>query len=138
MYTALLADVHRRAGDADRALEVLGEALEQVEQTDQRVYEAELHRLKGAVLLARTPSPTGEAEACLRRALAVAEGQKARLWELRAATDLARLWQAQGRPREARALLEPVYAWFTEGFDTPDLKEAKALLEELASGLPAH
>ena len=90
-YTALLADAHRRAGDGDQALEVLGEALEQVEQTDQRVYEAELHRLRATVLLARAPSPTGEAETCLRRALAVARAQKARLWELRAATDLARL-----------------------------------------------
>ena len=128
LYTALLADVHRRAGDVDRALEVLGEALEHVERTDERVYEAELHRLKGAILLARAPSPTGEAEICLRRALAVARRQKARLWELRAATDLARLWQANGQSREARALLEPVYAWFTEGFDTPDLAEAGRLL----------
>ena len=131
-YTALLADAHRRAADGDQALEVLREALEEVELTDQRVYEAELHRLRATVLLSRTPSPTGEAETCLRRALAVARGQKTRLWELRAATDLARLWQAQGKPREARDLLEPVYAWFTEGFDTPDLKEAGALLEELA------
>jgi predicted ATPase len=130
-YVALLADAHRRVGDADQALEVLGEALEEVKLTDERVYEAELHRLRGAVLLSRAPSPTGEAEPCLWRALAVARGQKARLWELRAATDLARLRQAQGEPREARGLLEPVYAWFTEGFDTPDLKEAAALLDEL-------
>ena len=128
-YTALLADAHKRAGDAKRALEVLGDALEQVERTDQRVYEAELHRLKGAVILSCVPSPTGEAEVCLQRALAVARRQKARWWELRAATDLAHLWQAQERPREARALLGPVYAWFTEGFDTPDLEEAKTLLD---------
>ena len=112
----------------DCALEVLGEALEHVERTDERVYEAELHRLKGAILLARAPPPTVEVEVCLRRALAIARRQKARLWELRVATDLARLWQANGQSREARALLEPVYAWFTEGFDTPDLAEAGRLL----------
>ena len=130
-YTALLADAHRRAGDADRALEVLGTALEQVERTDERVYEAELYRLKGAVLLSRVPASTGEAEGCFRRALAVAQTQKARWWELRAATSLARLWQLQGKPREACDLLAPVYAWFAEGFDTPDLEEAAVLLDEL-------
>ncbi len=130
-YMALLADAHRRVADGDQALEVLREALEEVELTDQRVYEAELHRLRATVLLSRTPSSTSEAETCLRRALAVARGQKTRLWELRAATDLARLQQAQGKPREARTLLEPVHAWFTEGFGTPDLEEAAALLDEL-------
>jgi len=131
VYTALLADAHDRAGDATRALEVLGDALEQVEQTGERVYEAELHRRKSIVLLSRVPPANIEAEVCLRRALAVAREQAARLWELRAATDLARLWQTQGKLEEARNLLEPIYAWFTEGFDTPDLKEANVLLDEL-------
>ena len=130
-YMALLADMHSRAGDADRVLEMLGEALEEVERTDERVYEAELLRLKGAALLARAPSSTGEVEACLRRALAIARAQKARLWELRAAIDLARLWQANGKSREAYALLEPVHAWFTEGFDTPDFVQARMLLHTL-------
>ena len=132
LYTALLADVHRRAGDGDRALEVLGEALEQVERTDERVYEAELHRLKGAVLLAQTPSQADEAEACFRRALAVARAQKARLWELRAATSLARLWQAQGKPREACDLLDAGLRLVHRRVRYAGPERGKALLEELA------
>ena len=131
MYTALLADAYRRVGDTDRALEVLADALEQAEQTDQRVYEAELHRLKAVVLLAHAPSLSADAEIALVQALSVARGQHARFCELRAATDLARLWVAQSRHREAHALLEPVYGWFTVGFYTPDLKAAAALLDEL-------
>ena len=127
-FLALLAEAQ---GPAAEALGTLDEALAQAERTGERWFEAELHRRKGAVLLARVPSPTGEGEGCLQRALVIAKGQVARLWERRAATDLARLWQAQGRPREARALLEPVYTWFTEGFETPDLKEAAALLDEV-------
>jgi predicted ATPase len=95
-----------------------------------RWIEAELHRLGGELRLA-TPEPDqSEAEACFRRALAVAHEQQAKLWELRAATSLARLWQDQRR-NEAHDLLAPIYGWFTEGFDTPDLKQAKALLHEL-------
>jgi predicted ATPase len=126
-----VADVHKRAGDVDQALAVFGEALEQVEQTGQRIYEAELHRLEGETLLRRVPAPTAAAEARFHRALTIAQKQKARWWELRAAISLARLWQAQGKPREACEVLKPVYAWFTEGFDTPDLREAKVLLDEL-------
>ena len=130
-YMALLADVHRRAGETDQALEVIGKALEHVEQTDERVYEAELHRLKGETLLSRSPSSIGDAEACFGRALSIARGQAARWCELRAATDLARLWQARGEAREAHDLLEPAHGWFTEGFDTSTLQEAATLLRTL-------
>jgi predicted ATPase len=131
-YLAVLAGAHGRLGDpaAERAL--LNDALAQVNRTGERWFEAELHRLLGALLLTTPePDPLG-AEACFQRALAVARGQGARLWELRAATRLARLWAEQGRRAEAYDLLAPVYGWFTEGFDTADLKHAKELLEELA------
>jgi predicted ATPase len=88
--------------------------------------------LRGALLLRQGPRPTWEeAEACFQQALAIARQQQAQSWELRAAMSLARLWQQQGKRAEARALLAPIYRWFTEGFDTADLQEAKALLEEL-------
>ena len=88
--------------------------------------------LKGVLLLARSPSDRAEAEACFREALGVARQQSAKSYELRAATNLARLWQQQDRRQEARALLTPIYDWFTEGFDTRDLREAKAFLDELS------
>ena len=95
-------------------------------------YEAELHRLKGEMLLDRMAENGPAAELCFRRALAIAQHQQAKAWELRAATSLARLWQSQGKRPAARQLLADVYGWFTEGFDTADLQEAKALLEALA------
>jgi predicted ATPase len=101
-------------------------------KTGVRDSEPEVHRVKGELLLAESPSDEGGAEASFRKALDVARGQSAKSWELRAATSLARLWQSQGRKEEAGDLLAPVYDWFTEGFDTRDLKEAKALLDELA------
>jgi predicted ATPase len=103
-----------------------------VTKTSERMGEADLHRLKGELLLTRTPADLARAEASFLDALEVARRQSAKLWELRAARSLARLWQGQGRKQEARDLLAPVYDWFTEGFDTRDLKEAKVLLEELA------
>ncbi len=93
--------------------------------------EAELHRMKGALLSRHAAPDSRKAEASFHRALEVARSQSAKFWELRAATSLARLWQSQGKPTEASDLLAPVYGWFTEGFDTADLKEAKALLDEL-------
>ena len=99
------------------------------EETGERYVEAEIHRLKGNLLLAENGS--AEAEACYVRALQVARAQEARSLELRATTSLARLRGEQGRSAEARDLLAPVYRWFTEGFDTADLKEAKALLDKL-------
>jgi predicted ATPase len=95
-------------------------------------YEAELYRLKGELLLRQAVPDGTQAEACFQQALAIARRQQARSWELRAAMSLARLWQQQGKQGEARQLLEEVYGWFTEGFDTADLQEAKALLEALA------
>ena len=107
-----------------------------VEKTGERYYEAELHRFKGEFLLApdATRDQEGEAEACLHQALDIARHQQAKSLELRAATSLARLWQSQDKRQDAYDLLAPVYEWFTEGFDTADLQEAKALLQELAEG----
>jgi predicted ATPase len=95
------------------------------------MYEAELYRLKGDLLLMRSADHTA-AEACLHQALTIARRQQAKSLELRAAMSLARLWQQQGKRAEARALLAPIYTWFTEGFDTADLQDAKALLDALA------
>jgi predicted ATPase len=109
----------------------LTEALALIERTQERWFEVELHRLKAEALLASTQSNATEAEASLRRAVVVARRQDVKFWELRAATDLARLCRDQGKPTEARHLLVPIYSWFTEGFDTPVLKDAKALFDEL-------
>ena len=104
-----------------------------VETTKERWCEAELNRIAGEIAL-KSPKPdAAKAEAHFERALAVARQQQAKSWELRAAMSLARLWRDQGKVQQARELLAPVYGWFTEGFDTRDLKEAKALLDELAS-----
>jgi predicted ATPase len=102
-----------------------------VEHTGERYFEAEIHRLKGALLLQQSSDSQAEAETCFHHALDIARNQQARSLELRAATSLARLWQQQRKRQEAHDLLAPVYAWFTEGFDTADLQEAKALLEAL-------
>jgi predicted ATPase len=121
-----------RARQARDALDVLTEALSLVESTGERWFEAELHRVRGEAMQ-QLPDPERlGAEGCFRHAIALAQGQQAKLWELRAAMSLARLWRDQGRRAEAHDLLAPVYGWFTEGFDTADLKNAKALLEELA------
>jgi predicted ATPase len=107
------------------------EALDLVDKGD-RWYEAELYRIKGELLLQQAVPDAPQAEACFQQALAVARRQQARSWELRAALSLSRLWQQQGKGAAARQLLAPLYSWFTEGFDTPDLQEARALLDELA------
>jgi class 3 adenylate cyclase/predicted ATPase len=129
---ALLADARRVSGQLEEAIALLREALDRSEASGERWFEAELHRIKGDVLLRAPEVDPAEAETCLRKAIEVAQRQGARLWELRAATSLARLWGDQGRRAEAHDLLAPVYGWFTEGFDTADLKDAKALLDELA------
>jgi predicted ATPase len=103
-----------------------------VEQQEERWWAAEIHRLRGVLLLRQTETPQAEAGAWLRRTLDVARRQEAKSLELRAAMSLSRLWQHQGKRDEARELLTPIYGWFTEGFDTADLQEAKALLEELS------
>jgi predicted ATPase len=130
-YLGLMADLHQRAGRATETLHLLHAALAQVEETGECWFESELHRLKGEALLVLSPDRAGKAEVLYQQALAVAQNQSARVWELRAATSLARLWRDQGRRAKARDLLTPVYGWFTEGFETADLKDAKALLEEL-------
>jgi len=117
------------AGQRDEGLRLVTEALERT-QSGERSWEAELYRLKGELLLSQA-SPPEEAEACFQQALDVARRQEAKSLELRTAMSLARLWQRRGKRPEAYALLAPVYGWFTEGFDTADLQEAKALLEEL-------
>jgi predicted ATPase len=129
---ALLAEAYGQAGQAEAGLAVLAEALTLVDKTDERWYEAELYRLKGEILLGRSAEHHAEVETCLHQALAIAHRQQAKSWELRVATSLSRLWQRQGKRTEAYDLLAPVYGWFTEGFDTADLQEAKALLEALA------
>jgi predicted ATPase len=111
----------------------LAKGLEAAKATGERYYEAELLRLKGEWLVARRPVQSHKAEACLQQALAVAREQEAKLFELRASTSLARLWRDQGKHAEARDLLAPIYGWFTEGFDTPVLQDAKALLDELSA-----
>jgi predicted ATPase len=125
-----VAEVYWMAGQPSLALDRLSEAADLTENTKERWSEAEIYRLRGSVLLSL--SKTHEAEESYQRALLVARSQYARFWEIRAATSLARLWRDQGKREEARELLAPVYDWFTEGFDTRDLKEAKALLDEMS------
>jgi predicted ATPase len=133
-HKALLAEAHLEAGEASEGLEVLEEAMRFAGDSGVRYWDAELLRLKGKLLAHLLPEGRHkEEEGCYREALAVAQRQHARSLELRAATSLARLWRDQGRDDDARDLLAPVYGWFTEGLDTPDLKDAKALLEELRS-----
>jgi len=127
-----LATAHAELGQFDDAWRCIEEAITAAERTKETWFEAEVNRVAGEITL-KSPEPdTAKAEACFERALAVARGQQAKSWELRASTNLARLWRDQGKRDAARALLAPVYGWFTEGFDTLDLKEAKALLDELA------
>jgi DNA-binding SARP family transcriptional activator/predicted ATPase len=130
-YLALLADGHLRAGEADAGLDVVEEALSRGRETNERWWDAELHRLR-AELVRKRGADLAEAEAALRRALEIARGQQAKSLELRAARALAALWAGSGRTAEARDLLAPVYSSFTEGLETPDLKAAQALL----AGLP--
>jgi len=130
-YLAQLAETYGKAGQAEAGLRVLDEALAAVHKTGERQHEAELHRLKGALLLVQDGADTQEAERCFRQAMDVACRQQAKSLELRAATSLSRLWQQQGKCAEAHKLLAPIYGWFTESFDTADLQEAKTLLEAL-------
>jgi predicted ATPase len=128
----LLAESYGRAGQAEDGLTILDEALGLVHRTGERHGEADLYRLKGELLLALPAAHQAEAEACFRQAIAIARGQGAKSWELRAVLSLSRLYHQQGKTEEARAMLAEVYSWFTEGFDTADLQEAKALLEVIS------
>jgi predicted ATPase len=117
----------------DHARRRIGEAMTVAETTGERWCEADIYRTAGEIAL-KSPEPdTAKAQGYFKRALAVARAQQAKSWELRAAMSMSRLWRDHGKPKEARDLLAPVYDWFTEGFDTLDLKEAKALLDELSS-----
>ena len=149
-YLAVLAEVYGRLQQARAGLTLLTAALEVVDKSAERIHEAELSRLKGELLLQQwqgsgftvpvaspqpltlSPQVEVEAEVCFQKALEVARRQQAKSWELRAAISLGRLWQRQARRAEARQLLAAVYGWFTEGFDTVDLQEAKRLLEDLS------
>jgi predicted ATPase len=125
-----LAEAQARVGQIENACATVAGALDFVERTGERHWEAELHRVHGQLLLAQKDER--RAEESLQKAVGVARQQGAKSWELRATTDLARLWQAQGKAGQAYQALREVYAWFSEGFDTPDLQQAEALLEELA------
>ncbi|WP_051390193.1 BTAD domain-containing putative transcriptional regulator [Bradyrhizobium sp. Ec3.3] len=129
---SLLAKCCEHADQPEEAMDLLTKALDVAERRHERLFEAELHRLKGEWLLAHRQTEPAEVELCFHRALAVAQKQDARTWQLRAATSLARLWLAQGKRDEARDLLAPIYNWFTEGVDTPILRQAKLTLDELA------
>jgi predicted ATPase len=115
----------------DEGLSALSEALTLVDKTGERWYEGELHRVKGELLLAKSSEHQAEVSTCFQLALDITRRQQAKSLELRAAMSLSRLWKEQGKRQAARELLAPVYGWFTEGFDTADLQEAKALLDEL-------
>jgi predicted ATPase len=129
-YLALLAQIYGSGGQSDAGLAVLDEALAVSAQHGEQWWNAELHRLRGELLLAQGANEA-DAEAAFQQALVIAREQGARSLELRAATSLGRLWQQQGRADLARPLLSDIYTWFTEGFDTPDLQAALALLEVL-------
>jgi predicted ATPase len=125
------ATAYRILNQPEEGLRVINEGLVVSNETGECLAESELHRLKGELLLTLSRDNQTEAEQCFHEALEIASSQQAKSWELRAATSLAKLWQSEGKRREAHDLLAPVYNWFTEGFDTADLKDAKALLTEL-------
>jgi predicted ATPase len=150
-YLALLAEVYGRVGQTEEGMVTLAEALTVVNKNGERFYEAELYRLKGQLVLqsrvqsleSENPSPqllipstsaevVQEAEECFLKAIDIAQRQQAKSLELRATVSLARLWQQQGKQAEAHRMLSEIYGWFTEGFDTKDLQEAKALLSMLS------
>jgi predicted ATPase len=132
-WLALLAEAYGTVGQTEEGLGVLSEALRVVDNSGEHQWEAELYRLKGELLLKQAIPDTALAQTCFHQALDVARQQQAKSLELRAATSLARLWQSQDKRREAYNLLAPVYHWFTEGFDTADVMDAKALLEQLGN-----
>jgi predicted ATPase len=126
-----LAEAYREEGRIEEAHHLVSAALAAVEDRSECFWEAELHRLQGKLYLWQTTPNAYQAEVCFHQALAVARRQEAKALELRAVMSLARLWQCQGKQSDARRILEDIYAWFSEGFDTIDLQEARALLEDL-------
>jgi predicted ATPase len=133
LYLPQLALAHAELGRSEEAKQCISEAMTAVETTKERWSEAEANRIAGEVTLKLPERDARKAEEYFERALVVARAQQAKSWELRAATSLAHLWRSQGKQQQAREVLAPVYGWFTEGLDTRDLKEAKALLHELVS-----
>jgi predicted ATPase/class 3 adenylate cyclase len=131
-FHVLLAERYKEMGQVDEGLHVLAEAMTAVGESGQGYVEAETYRIKGELLLQQTVPDESQAESCFQQALDIARQQQAKSLELRAATSLARLWQSQSKRQDAYDMLSPVYEWFTEGFDTADLQEAKALIDELA------
>jgi predicted ATPase len=133
LYKSYLAKAHAELGNFIDAWRCIGEATRAAETTKETMFEAEMYRIAGEIAL-KSPQPdAAKAQEYFERALAVARAQQAKSWELSAAMSMARLWRDQGKREEARDLLAPVYGWFTEGFDTLDLKEAKSLLDQLSS-----
>ncbi len=133
VFLSYLARAYAELGQFNDAWRCIGDAMTAIDSTKERIWEAEVHRMAGGIALLSLEPDEAKAEAHFERALAVARAQQAKSWELSAAMSMARLWRDQGKPQQARELLAPVYGWFTEGFDTLDLKEAKALLDALAS-----
>ena len=129
----MLARAYAKLGQFDDAWRCIDDAITTTDGTKEKWSEAEVHRIAGEVTLMSPKRDAVKAEAYFERALSVASNRRAKYWELRAAMSLARLWRDQGKPQQAREPLAPVYGWFTEGFDTRDLKEAKALLEKLSA-----
>jgi predicted ATPase len=127
----LLAEAYGQLNQVEAGLEALAEGWALIEKIGTYCYESEMYRLKGQLLLQQSPDNHTEAESCFHQAITIAQNQSAKSWELRAATSLAKLWQSQDKRQDAYDLLAPVYGWFTEGFDTADLQDAKALLDEL-------
>ena len=130
-FLALLAEALNKAGRVDETLEALKEGMDVTERNNEPFYEAELYRLKGDALVMAAVDSRSEAESCFQRAIEIARQQQAKSFELRSVMSLARLWRGQGKREEGRAILKEIYDWFTEGFDTPDLKDARALLDEI-------
>ena len=131
LYQSYLARAHAEVGQFDEAWRCISDTVTLIETTNQRFLESDTHIIAGEIALKSPDLDYAKAEPSFEHALAVARQQQAKFWELRAAMSLARLWRDQNKTQQARELLAPVYGWFTEGLDTRDLKEAKALLEEL-------
>jgi predicted ATPase len=130
-FLSYLARAYAELGQFDEAWRCTTEARAAVQETEERWWEAEVNRIAGEIAPMSPERDAEKAETCFERALAVARQQQAKSWELRVSMSIARLWRDEARPQQARELLAPVYGWFTEGFDTGDLKQAKALLDEL-------
>jgi predicted ATPase len=132
MFPLSLVPALSLQGGVGEGLQILDQEIDVVASTGERAWDAELRRAQGQLLLMQSSNNELAAEGCFHEALRIARDQNAKAWELRAATSLARLWQSRGRTGDARELLEPVYGWYSEGFDTPDLVEAKQLLNSVS------